>query len=108
KIMLIMIRNIILAIGWPVLLIGSIYLIIKGKDVYKLVKGSMIGEVTRALVISMLVGMYSLGIVATALMFCELKGTYLVLPIFLLWFITFVWSLKVLIKAQKEAKKLTQ
>jgi len=105
----IMIRNIVLIIGWPVLVAGSIYLIIKGGVVYKLVKGSLVGKVTKVLVISMLVGMYSLGIVATALMYAdENTGVWVVLPIFFAWFITFVWSLKVLVKAGNEAKKLSE
>lgn len=102
-----MIRTIVLAVGWPVLVIGSIYLIVKGKAVYKMVKGSLVGKVTRVLVISMLVGMYSLGVVATFLMYCDEEiGVWVVLPIFFAWFVTFVWSLKVLAQAQKEAKNL--
>ncbi len=102
-----MIRNIILIVGWPVLILGSVYLVIKGKNVYQLVKGSLVGKVTKVLVISMLVGMYSLGIVATTLMFCDVTvGVWVVLPIFLAWFATFVWSLKVLVQAQKETEAL--
>lgn len=106
--MIVMLRTIILAVGWPVLVVGSVYLIIKGWSVYRLVKGSLVGGVTRVLVISMLVGMYSLGIVATALMFCDERGVYLVLPIFLVWFVTFVWSLAVLIRAQERAQSLNK
>jgi len=103
----IIMRTIILAVGWPVLIAGSIFLFIKGKKVYQLVKGSLVGKITRALVVTMLVGMYSLGAVATVLMFCDEKiGVWTVLPIFLAWFATFVWTLKVLTKAQKEADKL--
>lgn len=39
-----MIRGLILGIGWPVLIAGSIYLFVKGRGVYKLVKGSLIGK----------------------------------------------------------------
>ncbi|MFA5051822.1 MAG: hypothetical protein WC544_02040 [Patescibacteria group bacterium] len=102
-----MIRTIILAIGWPVLIGGSVLLFIKGKKVYQLVKGSLVGNVTKALVSTMLVGMYSLGIVSTVLMFCNEKtGVWTVLPIFAAWFATFVWTLKILTKAQNEAAKL--
>jgi len=103
-----MIRTIILAIGWPILVIGSVFLFIKGKKVFQLVKGSLVGNVTKALVSTMLVGMYSLGIVATVLMFCDEKiGVWTVLPIFAAWFGTFVWTMKILSKAQKEAAKLS-
>jgi hypothetical protein len=104
--MLEIVRNIILGIGWPVLIAGSIYLFAKGKEVYGLVKGSIVGKVTKALVITMIVEMYCLGIVCTAYMFAYQKGVYLVLPVFLIWFILFVWSLKTLNNAKNEAKKI--
>ena len=65
---LIMTRSIVLMIGWPVLIAGSLYLFIKGKHVYNLVKGSLVGKVVRILVYTMMVEMYSLGIVCTAYM----------------------------------------
>ena len=102
-----MIRNIVLGIGWPVLIVGSIYIFVKGSGVYKLVKGSLIGNLTKTLVFSVFVEMYSLGIVSTALMFCQENGVYLVLPVFLVWFISFVATLKVLGRAKAEADKLT-
>jgi hypothetical protein len=102
-----MIRDIILGIGWPVLIAGSIFIFIRGRGVYKMVKGSLVGNLTKTLVFSVLVEMYSLGIVSTAFMFCQEKGVYLVLPVFLVWFISFVATLKVLQQAKKEADKLT-
>lgn len=104
---LIMIRSIILIIGWPVLVAGSIYLFLKGRHVYALVKGSLVGKVVRILVYTMMVEMYSLGIVCTAYMFSSPKSTFLVLPIFAIWFLMFVLSLKVLINTEKEARALT-
>jgi len=102
----IMIRNLVLFIGWPVLIGGSIYLYVRGHAVYQMVKGSLVGKVTKVLVVSMLTGMYSLGIVTTVLMFEDEKMVWLGLPIFLVWFATFVWSLRVLANAQAETKKL--
>lgn len=101
-------RNIVLMIGWPVLVLGSIFLFLKGRSVYNMVKGSLVGRVTRVLVITMLVGMYGLGIVATAFMYADESGVWTVLPVFLVWFVTFIWTLKVLGRAQKEAKQLSQ
>jgi len=105
--MLIIMRNLILGIGWPILIIGSIYIFIKGRKVYQLVKGSLVGKITKVLVYTMLVEMYSLGIVSTAFMFTDERSTYLILPIFLIWFITFAASLKVLNNAEQETNKLT-
>lgn len=106
---LIVIRTIILAVGWPVLVAGSIYLFVKGREVYSMVKGSLVGKITKALVFTMLVEMYSLGIVTTAYMFENAeKGVIIGIPIFTLWFIMFVWSLRALIKAREEVSKLNQ
>ena len=102
-----LIMTIILVIGWPVLIIGSIYLFIKGKHVYTLVKGSLVGKVIRVLVYTMMVEMYSLGIVSTGFMYCSIKGIYIVIPVFLVWFIMFIITMKVLMKSEREARALT-
>ena|ERR1035437_5734694 len=105
---LIMVRNVILIIGWPVLIAGSIYLFSKGRYVYNLVKGSLVGKVVHILVYTMLVEMYSLGIVCTAYMFSSIEDSvYIVLPVFAIWFIMFILSMKVLINTEKEARTLT-
>ena len=102
-----MIRDIILGVGWPVLIGGSIYLFVKGRAVYKLVKGSLIGKLTKVLVLTILVEMYSLGIVTTTLMLVDQRGIYLGLPVFLVWFVVFILTLKVLGDARKEVDKMT-
>jgi hypothetical protein len=101
------IRTFILVVGWPVLILGSIYLFIKGRNVYKMVKGSLVGKITKALVITMLIEMYCLGIVCTAYMFGLPNAVYVVIPVFLAWFIVFVWSIKTLIMAGHEANKIS-
>lgn len=102
-----LIMTIILAVGWPVLVIGSVYLFIKGRHVYALVKGSLVGKVVRILVYTMMVEMYSLGVVSTGFMYCSPKGIYIVIPVFLVWFIMFIITIKVLMNAEKEARALT-
>lgn len=103
-----MIRNLILIIGWPVLIGGSIFLFIKGRSVYGMVKTALIGKITKTLVFTMLIEMYSLGIVCTAYMLASPSSTYLVLLVFLVWFIVFISSLRVLLRAEAEIKKMTQ
>jgi hypothetical protein len=105
---LIMIRNLILGIGWPVLITGSIILFIKGRSVYSMVKTALVGKITKTLVFTMLIEMYSLGIVCTAYMMADPNSTYLVLVVFLTWFIVFVSSLRVLMKAEAEVRKMMQ
>jgi hypothetical protein len=102
-----LIMIIILAVGWPVLVIGSIYLFIKGRHVYALVKGSLVGKVVKILVYTMMVEMYSLGAVSTGFMLCSDTGMYIVLPIFIIWFIMFILTMKVLMNAEREARALT-
>lgn len=101
-----MTRSIILIIGWPVLVGGSIYLFLKGKHVFNLVKGSLVGKVLKILVYTMIIEMYSLGIICTAYMYSSTESVYLVLPVFGIWFIMFVLSLRVLINAEKEARAI--
>jgi len=103
-----MMRNLILGIGWPVLIGGSIYLFLKGQSVYSMVKDALIGKITKTLVFTMLIEMYSLGIVCTAYMLESPNSTYLVFFIFLIWFIVFISSLKVLMKAEAEIKKMVK
>lgn len=101
------IMTIILVIGWPLLVIGSIYLFTKGRHIYALVKGSLVGKVVKVLVITMMIEMYSLGIVSTAFMYCNVKSLYFVIPVFIVWMAMFFWSMKVLMNAEKEASALT-
>ena len=101
------IRNLILIIGWPVLVFGSVMLFIRGRAVFVLVKGSLVGKITKTLVITMLVSMYSLGIVATFYLFSCDFSVYIVLPVFIAWFITFAMSFVTLKKAKEETEKLS-
>lgn len=101
------IMTIILAVGWPVLIIGSIYLFIKGKHVYSLVKGSLVGKVVKVLVSTMMIEMYSLGIVSTAFMYCDVRSLYIVIPIFVIWIAMFLWSMKELMNAEKQTRGIT-
>lgn len=102
-----LIMTIILAVGWPVLIIGSIYLFLKGKHVYSLVKGSLVGKVVKILVYTMMVEMYSLGAVSTGFMYCSPRGLYIVIPVFVIWFAMFIITMKVLMNAESEARALT-
>lgn len=106
--MLTIMRNIILLIGWPVLIGGSVYLFVKGKKVYDIVGASMVGNMIKILVLGMMVEMYSLGIVATVLMWVDINYTYLVVPVFIIWFIIFILSLKTLREWELENERLLQ
>ena len=107
--MLEIMRNIILFVGWPILVAGSVFIFVKGKGVYSMVKGSLIGKLSKTLVYTMLVEMYSLGIVATFFLYCSLRtALYVVIPVFVIWFINFIVAVKVLTYATGEVKKMAQ
>lgn len=104
----ILLRTIVLAVGWPVLIIGSIFIFLQGKRACSAVAGSLIGKLSKTLVGSMIIGMYSLGVIATAYMFDNPRSVYLVIPVFLIWFIAFMKSLAVLKSACDETKKIME
>ncbi|MFA6391729.1 MAG: hypothetical protein WCW66_03170 [Patescibacteria group bacterium] len=101
------VRNIILAVGWPVLFFFSIYIFKVGKQVYSVIKDSLVGKITKALVYSMLVEMYSLGIVSTVYLVDNAQGVYVVLPVFIIWGAVFMWSIKTIKISSEETKKIT-
>ncbi|MFA6524775.1 MAG: hypothetical protein WCT33_00730 [Patescibacteria group bacterium] len=101
------IRNVILAIGWPVLFVFSIYIFKVGKRAYSAVNGSLVGKIIKVLVYSMLVEMYSLGIVSTVYLLNNANGIYIVLPIFIVWGFVFVWSINTIKKSSDLANNIT-
>lgn len=98
--------NLALTIGWLVLIIANVYIFIKGRHVYKIIKGSMLGKITEALVYSTLVNVSCLGIISTFYLLVAPEQFLRVLMIFVVWFVVFVWSLIVISKANKEARRI--
>jgi len=88
---LLTLRGVILAIGWPVLIVGSIVLFFMGWRFAQATKGTVFAKLVFPTVLGWLVTMYILGITATFYMLdAPRKGTLVVFPIFLIWFVTFV------------------
>ncbi|MBU0727112.1 HAMP domain-containing histidine kinase [Patescibacteria group bacterium] len=102
-----MIRSIILFAGWPVLILGSIIIILKAHGFYKRTNKLPLGKLILAETFGTLISMYSLGIVATFLMFCDVeKGVKIVLPVFIVWFITMIIISYISWRWRKEAAKI--
>jgi hypothetical protein len=40
-------------------------------------------------------------------MYCDVRSLYIVIPVFIVWGIMFIWTMKVLMKAEKEARSIT-
>lgn len=104
-----MTRNLILIIGWPILVIGSIYLlmVVRGKKIYQMIKGSLVGKLISVFLWNMLIGMYALALVSTAYMFDDSKSAYLILPVFIVWAAGFIWAIRTLKELEAEVKKLS-
>lgn len=120
---ILILRTAILAIGWPVLILGSVILSFIGWRFAKATKGTIFARLVFPTVLGWLVTMYILGITATFYMFdVPRKGTLVVFPIFLIWFVTFVslaritrrWSLEAIkvknlyTKLEEEVKERTK
>lgn len=102
------IRTLILVIGWPILIVGSIYLIALAARFYQDVGRTVHGKLVLAMVVGWFVSMYSLGITATAYMFAEVEsGVLIVLPIFFIWFITMLVISWTVLRWSKEAVTLS-
>lgn len=102
------IRFFILITGWPILIIGSIYLTAVTFKFYRDVEKSVFGKLVIAMVVGWFVSMYSLGITATAYMITDAGyGVPVVIPVFLVWFITMVVITWTVLRWSREAATLS-
>lgn len=101
------IRNLILATGWPVLIVGSAYVLSRARQFSRSMGRNVVGRLVVGMTIGWLVTMYSLGVIATAFMWAEpQKGVPVVLPIFVVWFATMTVILWASTRWGKEAATL--
>lgn len=77
----------ILSIGWPVLLVMSVVIFYRGYRFYSKLQATIIGKLIIPSVVSLLFGLYSLGIVSTAYMLGYPNWLLVVFPIFLLFLV---------------------
>lgn len=77
----IMLITIILAIGWPLLIVMSILVIIRGRSYSNHLKNTALGQLIKPTIIGWMFGLYSVGIVSTAYMI-GLPWYYTVIPVF--------------------------
>jgi two-component system, NtrC family, sensor histidine kinase KinB len=81
-----MTRMFILALGWPVLILGSVFIFTLVYRFFQAVKGVIFGRLTMIMVTGWIITMYCLGIVATVAMFLDVKvGVTVVFPVFIIW-----------------------
>ena len=95
-----------LALG--VLVVGSIYLSVEGYKVHKIFAESIVGKLVKALVVIVLIELYSLGMVTYAFLFFNPRGSLVMLPIVLLWLVTLIFAIFAVRSAKKEVAVLMQ
>ncbi|MFA6170711.1 MAG: PAS domain-containing sensor histidine kinase [Candidatus Margulisiibacteriota bacterium] len=79
-------RLIILAIGWPCLIVGSLYFLFSSYQFYLNVHKSIFGKLELLMTFGWLLTMYCLGIIATLAMYLDVRiGVEYVFPIFMVW-----------------------
>lgn len=103
------IRTLILAIGWPVLIIGSIFILRLALKFYKGVHKTPMGKLVLMMSINQIISMYALALVATGLLRVNLEtGVFLVLPVFLVWAAILIATGIVSVKWGKEGIKINE
>lgn len=102
-------RTVILLVGWPILIGGSIYLYSRSYKFYLAVQKNAWGRLVLAMVTGWLLTMYSLGLVSSAFMYVNpQEGTPIVLPIFGLWFITMIMINRSVLRWNDKAVELNE
>jgi PAS domain S-box-containing protein len=97
------IRALILAFGWPVLIIGSIAVSGQIFRFFHTKTNTSFKKIFTGLVIGWCITMYSLGIVSTLLMFINVQvGVLVVAPIFIIWFVCMTILLLIVFRWMKQ------
>ena len=97
-------RDFILGIGWPVLIIGSVYIVFSALLFYKKMGRTPISKLVPIFASTTVITMFSLGYVATAFMWSDAKrGVILTMPIFIIWLVSMSVILYFAAKFDKKA-----
>ncbi|MCX6723660.1 MAG: hypothetical protein NT155_00605 [Candidatus Staskawiczbacteria bacterium] len=105
---LVLIRNIILWAGWIFAIGGTIYILLRGKVVLGLVKGSIIGRLAMGLMFGFFVQTYLVLILCTALLNYSEKSITIVLPVMIVWLIICLVCWRVMRRTRIEAEKIVK
>lgn len=99
-----LLRNLMFVIGWPILIIGSIFIVSMALRFYYNVGRTVLGKLVLWMVIGWFISMYSLGITASAFTLINLEQSIpIVLPIFIIWCITMLLIFWVILRWSQEA-----
>lgn len=102
-----LLRNLMFVLGWPILIIGSIFIVSIALRFYYNVGRTVLGKLVLWMIIGWFVSMYSLGITASAFTLINLEQSIpIVLPIFIIWCITMLLIFWVILRWSREAVTL--
>lgn len=103
------VRNLILLTGWPILIVGSIYLLYKAIKFYQDVNRVVFGKLVVIMTSGWLFTMYCLGVVSTVAMFDNVViGVQVVLPIFIFWAASMAVIFIIILAWSKEAVTINE
>ena len=102
----IIIKTVMLWAGWLLFIGGTIYILLRGKTLLNMVKGSLIGRLTVGLMVGFFVELLSVLILCTVLLSMSEQNAYMVLPFFLAWIIVFFFAWKVMRKTRQSIEKM--
>lgn len=92
--------------GWPVLVLVSIFILIKSWIFYIEVKKSPFGKLVASTNAGWLITMFSLGIVSTFYLFRDVTSVRIVFPVFAVWFVTLIIILRTTARWGRDAATL--
>ena len=101
-----LIKNIILWFGWIFIIGGTIYILLRGRSVLVLVKGSIVGKLAMGLMFGFFVETYAVLILCTVLLVQSENNIDIVLPIFIIWLLISLNSWWVMRKTRQAAEKI--
>ncbi len=97
-------RTLILGIGWPMLIMGSIFVMHRAYQFYTKTGKTPIGKLVPLFALTSIITAYALGFVATTFMYIDImRGVLYVTPIFGIWFIIMIAMILVSLRLNKEA-----
>lgn len=102
------VRLVILGLGWPLLVFGSVRVSLQARRFYRNVSRSSFGRMVVVLVAGLVVTMYSLAVTATAFMMMDpRRGVPIVVPIFAGWMLLMALAGVALGRWTEEAAKVS-
>lgn len=97
-------RTLILVVGWPILVIGSILMLRATRIFYQSTRKTAFGKLVLVMMLGQVASMFVIAVVSTAFLRADLaRGVAVVLPVFGTWFVIFLIVARVVVNLGREA-----